>query len=112
MLKRSDNKYPVLEVMDDSETIKGRQQNDQEKVDTFVKYQRIPTKEESTTWSKEMFKYFRDQWKTKWNMECLELEDICDETTKVAKNMAENVINGQANDLFSKDHSLGEKLQC
>lgn len=70
-------------------------------VDKYVDYQRKPSQDEFRKWNKEMQEYYRVKWEVKWNGENQEVEDVYEEVNGVAKNMAEDVINGLANDLLT-----------
>nr|GEZ51792.1 zinc knuckle CX2CX4HX4C [Tanacetum cinerariifolium] len=61
--------------------------------------------EESKDQSSEMFKYLKEQWEAKWINTTEDMEDVYEETTEIARNMAKNVLNGLASDLLSMDYN-------
>ncbi|PWA89776.1 RNA-directed DNA polymerase, eukaryota, Reverse transcriptase zinc-binding domain protein [Artemisia annua] len=95
-IKRSANKYAVLEELVDSDCAKEQMRKDIELVNKFVSSQRQPSLEEFEKWNHNMHKYFREQWKLKWNDDCPEVEEVLD---------AENVWNvrGMCNKYMQKD---------
>ncbi|GJV54248.1 RNA-directed DNA polymerase, eukaryota, reverse transcriptase zinc-binding domain protein [Tanacetum coccineum] len=78
-LRRSANKFSILEEIHDCEDPKEQMLIEKEIMDKFVKNQRQPTIEDSSKWTASMFKYFKEQWKSKWINECLDEEDVFDE---------------------------------
>ena len=79
-LKRSANKYVVLEEIEESE-IYG--QNWKESVDKYVKNQRQPSKVDAKFWTEEMHEYYKVQWMAMWEKERFD-EDVYDEDSGMA----------------------------
>ncbi|PWA79019.1 ATPase, F1/V1/A1 complex, alpha/beta subunit, Zinc knuckle CX2CX4HX4C [Artemisia annua] len=98
-LKRSANKYAVLEEIDESE-VYGAKWKDS--IDKYVKYQRHPSKEEAKLWTDDMHKYFAEQWKEIWDKECSEEEDVLKEDNGISNSMTVNELNGNVLDLLHK----------
>ncbi|GJV32918.1 RNA-directed DNA polymerase, eukaryota, reverse transcriptase zinc-binding domain protein [Tanacetum coccineum] len=77
-------------------------QIDKEIVNKFAMNQRQPTIEDSKNWTNEMFKYFKEQWETKWMNDCPDEEDVFDDETGISKMAAWNV-RGMCNRDMQKD---------
>ncbi|PWA38216.1 homeobox-leucine zipper protein HDG11 [Artemisia annua] len=105
-LRKSANKFVVLEEIEDVEVQEVQEKNGRNTVDKFVKYQRQPTLEESKNWSKEMFSYFKKQWEAMWNKDEEEIEDVYERRSGIACTMAANEVNGKVNDLLDRDLGL------
>lgn len=97
-LKRSANKYAVLEEIEGHE-IYGAKWKDS--IDKFVKNQRQPSKEEAKLWTEDMQIYFNEQWKEIWDKECSEEEDVYDDDSGIAKSMTANELSGNACELLN-----------
>nr|GEU45939.1 zinc knuckle CX2CX4HX4C [Tanacetum cinerariifolium] len=76
----------------------------------FVMNQRHPTIKDFKNWTNEMFKYFKEQWETKWINECPDEEDVFDNKTGISKSMTGNELDGHSYDLLNKG-SNNESLQ-
>ncbi|GJW07257.1 RNA-directed DNA polymerase, eukaryota, reverse transcriptase zinc-binding domain protein, partial [Tanacetum coccineum] len=72
--------------------------------------QRQPTIKDSKNWTNEMFKYFKEQWETKWMNDCPDEEDVFDEETRISKSMTDNELNGHPYDMLNKG-SNNENMQ-
>ncbi|PWA37129.1 zinc knuckle CX2CX4HX4C [Artemisia annua] len=105
-LRRSANKYAVLEEIDENE-VYGAKWKDS--VDKYVKYQRQPSKEEAKLWTDEMHKYFKEQWSEIWDKECVE-EDVYKEENGMAKSMTLNELNGNESDILHKGNHKNSLL--
>ncbi|GJY24381.1 RNA-directed DNA polymerase, eukaryota, reverse transcriptase zinc-binding domain protein [Tanacetum coccineum] len=77
-IRRSANKFAILEEILESDDPEVQVQNEIDIVNKFVKNQRQPTLEESKNWSNKMFHKFKEQWEKTWNSECLDEEDVYD----------------------------------
>ncbi|PWA58167.1 hypothetical protein CTI12_AA402600 [Artemisia annua] len=97
-IKKSANKYAVLQEME-----KGEMENNdipgKDVVDKFLNLKVKPSKEDTSTWSPNMYKYFKESWKTmceKNNItgEEMELEDVFEDTTAAAQFMIADELSG------------------
>ncbi|GKB64760.1 RNA-directed DNA polymerase, eukaryota, reverse transcriptase zinc-binding domain protein [Tanacetum coccineum] len=96
-LRRSANKYQVLEDYEETEISEEHRPNGKEIVDKFVNYQRQPSIKESKEWTREMFKYFKEQWEDKWDNGFMDVEDVHEEENGMSKDVSENVLNAAWN---------------
>ncbi|GJS35094.1 RNA-directed DNA polymerase, eukaryota, reverse transcriptase zinc-binding domain protein, partial [Tanacetum coccineum] len=96
-LKRSVNKYQVLEDYEETKISEEHRPNGKEIVDKFVNYQRQPSIKEYKEWTWEMFKYFKEQWEDKWENGFMDVEDVHEEENGMSKDVSENVLNAAWN---------------
>ncbi|GJZ02307.1 RNA-directed DNA polymerase, eukaryota, reverse transcriptase zinc-binding domain protein [Tanacetum coccineum] len=104
-IRRSANKFAILEEITDSEDQEIQLQNEKDIVNKFVKYHRQPTLEDSKNWSKDMFKQFKEQWEKVWNSECLDKEDVYDDGDGTAEGMCNKDMQKEVRKLI-KDENL------
>ncbi|GJX69407.1 RNA-directed DNA polymerase, eukaryota, reverse transcriptase zinc-binding domain protein [Tanacetum coccineum] len=102
-LRRSANKFSILEEIHDCEDPEEQMLIEKEIMDKFVKNQRQPTIEDSSKWTAGMFKYFKELWKSKWINECPDEEDIFDEVNGFSKKIAAWNVRGMCNRDMQKD---------
>ncbi|GJV18645.1 hypothetical protein Tco_1367665 [Tanacetum coccineum] len=102
-LRRSANKFSILEEIHDCKDPEEQMLIEKEIMDKFVKNQRQPTIEDSSKWTAGMFKYFKEQWKSKWINECLDEEDVFDEVNGILKKMTAWNVRGMCNRDMQKD---------
>ncbi|GJW58496.1 RNA-directed DNA polymerase, eukaryota, reverse transcriptase zinc-binding domain protein [Tanacetum coccineum] len=102
-LRRSANKFSILEEIHDCEDPEEQMLIEKEIMDKFVKNQRQPTIEDSSKWTAGMFKYFKEQWKSKWINECLDEEDVFDEVNGILKKMTAWNVRGKERKILWKD---------
>ncbi|GJT58325.1 RNA-directed DNA polymerase, eukaryota, reverse transcriptase zinc-binding domain protein [Tanacetum coccineum] len=90
-IRRSANKYAVLEEMEESDDPVVQKHNSIEIINKYVLNQRQPTIEESKDWTSDMFNYFKEQWEAKWMTECLDEEYVFDELNEFPINVMNSV---------------------
>ncbi|GJV32920.1 RNA-directed DNA polymerase, eukaryota, reverse transcriptase zinc-binding domain protein [Tanacetum coccineum] len=112
-LRRSENKFSILEEMYDCEDPMEQLQIDKEIVNKFMMNQRHPTIEDSKNWTNEMFKYFKEQQETTWMNDCPDEEDVFDDETRISKTMTENELDEHSYDLLNKgSNNEIEDINC
>lgn len=94
-IRRSANKYVVLEEMSMSDCPDEQTRIEREIVSKYVDYQREPSMEEFMSWNANMHQFYKEQWVAKWKEECPEIEDVYDEVNGIAQIMTQNVLDGK-----------------
>nr|GEV65408.1 zinc knuckle CX2CX4HX4C [Tanacetum cinerariifolium] len=87
-MKRSANKYSILEVYDETEIIKLQEMRNREKVDELIQQTRIPTENELRGCNKDMVDYY-EQKKLAMNKEGSEkeLDDVFRDMSRIAESI-------------------------
>ncbi|GJR54008.1 kinase-like domain, phloem protein 2-like protein [Tanacetum coccineum] len=92
-MKRSANKYSILEVYDESEIIELQEMRNREKVDELIQQKRIPTGNELRGWNKDKIDYYEKK-KLDMNKEGSEkeMDDVFKDMSGIAESMKNDVL--------------------
>lgn len=78
-LRKSANKYAVLDVVFKETSRNDMSKESVETVDEFIRKKTQPTFEVTAKWSQVMRKYFKDQWEMKVQCRNVEVDDVFDD---------------------------------
>ncbi|GJW24772.1 RNA-directed DNA polymerase, eukaryota, reverse transcriptase zinc-binding domain protein [Tanacetum coccineum] len=98
-MKRSANKYSILETLPEDDPMKIRILKDRIIVDQYITKKIQPSVQEIKNWSQDMIKYFKGKWKKdEENVE----EDIVEEVGELERNVIANEIAGRRSNVLNQ----------
>ncbi|GJV59382.1 hypothetical protein Tco_1465482 [Tanacetum coccineum] len=112
-LRKSANKYSVLDSLPEDDDQKMRILKYRMIIDLYLNKKTEPSLIESRKWSKYMIIYFKEKWeedrKKEMQEQCddADLEDVVEETNGIPKVMKENVIRDMNVTMHTNEHSIG-----
>ncbi|GKB71908.1 RNA-directed DNA polymerase, eukaryota, reverse transcriptase zinc-binding domain protein [Tanacetum coccineum] len=105
-MKRSANKYVVLEVVSEQENVELNILKGRIEVDEYLNKRHHLPLSESENWSYDMLRYFKEKWEehgvNKSNKERIEVEDVFEDTGSTAKIMTLNNLECLADEDLNK----------